>query len=165
MLRNWLGELRKYLIFSGAALFAAAGVSQAQQPLPPAAAPAPAAAAPAPTDVQAQLQAQQKRIEELENLIRSGQVRPASADADGKGKDDPKPLTDADVKKIVGDYLKENPGANLNNGVQTGYEYNKGFIMHRPGPQVDQLGRPEQNPLRVAHPRPAPGGRILLQSG
>ncbi len=141
MFRNWLSDLRKYLIVSGAVLFAAVGVGRAQQQLPPADAPAPAtpapaaaapapAAAAAPTDVQAQLAAQQKRIEELETLIRSGQVRPAAADAAaGDGKDDPKPLTDADVKKIVGDYLKENPGANLNNGVQTGFELGKGFVV------------------------------------
>jgi len=136
MLRNWLSEMRKFLIVSGAALFAAAGVSRAQQQLPPADAPAPAAAAAAPTDVQSQLTAQQKRIEELENLIRSGQVRPANADADAGGDPAPKPVSEADVKKIVGDYLKENPGANLNNGVQTGYENGKGFtIRSAPDPK------------------------------
>ena len=123
MVRNWLSELRTYLLFSCAAVLTAAGVSRAQQALPADIA-APAAAAPA--NVQAQLQAQQKKIEELEAMIRRGQVQPASADG---GDPAPKGVSEADVKKIVGDYLKENPGANLNNGVQTGFESNKGFII------------------------------------
>ena len=146
MLRNWLSKMRTYLIYSCAALLAAAGVSRAEQALPPADAPKVAAAAPAaavapaaaaqpaaPMDVQAQLQSQQKRSEDLENLIRSGQLKANSAEADaGDGadkKDAPKPISEADVKKIVGDYLKENPGANLSNGVQTGFEGGKGFVI------------------------------------
>ena len=73
--------------------------------------------------------------------------RPANAAADPDGKKDgdkkdgdkkDKAISEDDVKKIVGDYLKENPGANLNNGVQTGYESNKGFVVRSaPDPKWD----------------------------
>ena len=75
-------------------------------------------------EIQAKLAAQKKRLEELEAVVRAAASAPAPAPAA-----DPKPVSEGDVKKIVGDYLKENPGANLNNGVQTGYESNKGFII------------------------------------
>ncbi len=138
MVRNWLSELRKSLVWSCAALVGAAGVSRAQNPLPAEPTPAAPASAAAPDDLKAQVQAQQKKIEELENLIRSGQLRPAGAEAaDPKDGDaPPKPLTDADVKKIVEGYLKENPGAGVPSGVSTGLDVNKGFyIRSAPDPK------------------------------
>ena len=144
MVRNWLSTLRRSLVWSCAALLAAAGVSRAQSPLPagpdplPAAPVAAPASAPAADDLKAQVEAQQKKIEELEKLIRSGQLRPASAEAaDPKdGGAPPKPLTDADVKKIVEGYLKDNPGAGVPSGISTGLEVNKGFyIRSTPDPK------------------------------
>ena len=86
-------------------------------------------------EVQAKLAAQKKRLEELEAMVRAAQAATAPPDgADG----DAKPVSEADVKKIVGDYLKENPGANLSNGVQTGYENGKGFVIRStPDPKWD----------------------------
>jgi phosphate-selective porin OprO/OprP len=98
MVRTWLSELRKYVVYSGAALFAAAGVSQAQEAL----APLPQAPSSA-GDLQAQVAAQQKEIDELKNMIRAGQVKPASAEA----ADPAKPVDEAEVKKILDSYLKE----------------------------------------------------------
>ena len=100
MARTWLRELSKYVLYSGAALLAASGVSQAQQPLAPLPLPqAPAAAG----DLQAQVAAQQKEIDELKNMIRAGQIKPASAEA----ADPAKPVDEAEVKKILDSYLKE----------------------------------------------------------
>jgi hypothetical protein len=129
MLRNRLSRLRHCLVFSAAALLAAAGVSRAQQPFPVRSDPQPAAApAASADDLKAQLEAQQKRIEELEALVRGGQLRPAAGEADKAG-DPPKPLDDAAVKKIVADYLKDNPGAGVPSGVQIGSEVNRGFVI------------------------------------
>jgi hypothetical protein len=129
MLRNWLSELGKWLAWSSAALLAAAGLSRAQDAPPAAPAPRAAATQPSAADLQAQIAAQQKKIEELENMVRSGQLRPATATADPAG-DPPKPLSDADVKKIVADYLKDNPGVGVPSGVQTGFEVGRGFVIH-----------------------------------
>ena len=109
--RRWAGAL---LLF---AAFAAPLAAEAQTP--------PAAGAPQLSDaeVQAKLAAQKKRLEELEAIVRAAQTAPAAPAGD------PQPLGEAEVKKIVGDYLKENPGANLSNGAQTGYESGKGFVI------------------------------------
>ena len=155
MVRNWLSELKKSLVWSCAAVLAAAGVSRAQSLLPAGPAPQPvAASAPAAPvdDLKAQVEAQQKKIEELENLIRSGQLRPASAvAADPKDGDaPPKPLTDADVKKIVEGYLKENPGAGVPSGVSTGLDVNKGFyIRSTPDPKWDNWDDQSKIPFEL----------------
>ena len=54
-------------------------------------------------------------------MMSSGGVQPAAADA-------PK-LDDAAVKKIVSDYLKDNPGAGMPPSVQTGYSTSTGFAI------------------------------------
>jgi hypothetical protein len=115
MVWNWLRDLRKYLVLSGAAVLAAAGVSRAADPGDAA-------------DLKAKVDEQQRRIDQLEAMIRSGALRPASADADDK-KEAPKSLSEADVKKILGDYLKENPGVGMPSGVQVGLESNRGFVI------------------------------------
>jgi phosphate-selective porin OprO/OprP len=98
MVRTWFSKWRKYVVYSGAALFAAAGVSQAQEPL------APLQSAPiAADDLKARVEAQQKEIDELKNMIRAGQIKPASAEA----ADPAKPVDEAEVKKILDSYLKE----------------------------------------------------------
>jgi hypothetical protein len=58
-------------------------------------------------------------------MIRGGGVRPA-ADADPAA---PKPLDEAAVKKILADYLRDNPGAGMPSGVQTGLDSNRGFFI------------------------------------
>jgi len=135
MVGNWLGRLRRGLVFSTAALLAAAGTGRAQQPLPSGPAPRPAAAS-SVDDLKAQVEAQQKQIEALEAMVRGGQLRPAAAEADAKAGDPAKPLDDAAVKKIVSDYLKDNPGVGVPSGVQMGYQTNRGFaITSAPDPK------------------------------
>jgi phosphate-selective porin OprO and OprP len=98
MVRTWLSELRKYVVYSGVAVFAAAGVSQAQESL----APLPQAPA-AADDLKARVEAQQKEIDELKTMIRAGQVKTVSAEA----ADPARPVDEKEVKKILDSYLKE----------------------------------------------------------
>jgi hypothetical protein len=72
-------------------------------------------------DLRRQLEEQGRQIQELKRMMSSGGVQPAGADA-------PK-LDDAAVKKIVSDYLKENPGAGMPPSVQTGYSTSTGFAI------------------------------------
>ena len=156
MVRNWLSELRKSLILSCAAVLAAAGVSRAQQTLcrpsltrPPRRRPPPAAGAgrrAGPATGAA---------EEDRGTGRHDPQRPGPAGRRGGGgpqgrRRAPKPLSEADVKKIVGDYLKENPGANLPTGVPDRLRRQQG-LRHpqHPRPQVDQLGRPGKIPFEL----------------
>jgi hypothetical protein len=44
----------------------------------------------------------------------------------------PAPVPDDAVKKIVAQYLKDNPGAGMPNGVQTGYKLGQGFSVASP---------------------------------
>jgi phosphate-selective porin OprO and OprP len=97
MSRTGLSELRKYLFYSSLAVFAAAGVSQAQPP--------PEASA-AVDDLKARVEAQQKEIDELKNMIRAGQIKPASTEA----AEPAKPVDEKEVKKILDSYLKEKDG-------------------------------------------------------
>jgi hypothetical protein len=118
MFKHWLRELRSHLAWSCAALAIAAGttgVCRAQDVN------AQNAAA-----LQAQIAAQQQQIEELKRMMQSGAVHPAAADAAGAG--DVK-LDENAVKKIVGDYLKDNPGVGMPPSVQTGFESGKGFVI------------------------------------
>ena len=64
---------------------------------------------------------------------------PSSADS-GKSSDAPAAqLDDAAVKKIVTDYLKDNPGAGMPPSVQTGYQWGQGFVIKSaPNPKYIQ---------------------------
>ncbi len=105
------------------------------------------------------MEQQQKQLEELKGrfeALQNGQdVKPASATASGqppstafapppkslepgsgvgKKKQDeeeaPQPRTDdSGVKKIIDDYLKENPGAGMPPSVQTGFNAGQGFFI------------------------------------
>jgi hypothetical protein len=86
-----------------------------------------------------QIQEQNRQLEQLKQRLdglAAQQTTQADADAkkdgdkkDGAKKDD-KPKTDDDaVKKIVGDYLKDNPGAGMPSGVQLGYTNGQGFTI------------------------------------
>jgi hypothetical protein len=72
--------------------------------------------------LRARLATQKQRLSDLEAQIRAGAVQPADAA-------EPKPLDDAAVKKIVEGYLKDNPGAGVPAGVQTGFAVGQGFYM------------------------------------
>ena len=86
MIRDWLRNVRKYLIYTTAGLLAVAGSSRAQ----------------APDDVNARLAAQERQIQELKAMIQANGIHPAAA-ADAK-------LDDASVKKIVDGYMAEKEG-------------------------------------------------------
>src|SRR5947209_18345509 len=103
MLPTWLRPLRKHLLWAGAALIATAGVSRADDT----------------AELRALLQAQQKQIQELNQKLNAMQTQPVAADG-AAAKPAPE-VSEAAVKKIVGEYLKENPGAGMPTGVQTGY--------------------------------------------
>ena len=88
----------------------------------------PAQAADDSAELRRQAIEQQKQIEDLKRRIdekltsptRSAQTAndPANVAIDGEA-----------VKKIVSDYLKENPGAGMPSGVQTGYETGRGYVI------------------------------------
>jgi hypothetical protein len=73
---------------------------------------------------------QQRQIQELKQRLDATNVTQTGAEK-------PAPSLDADaVKKIVGDYLKENPGAGMPPSVQTGYSPSTGFaIRSAPDPK------------------------------
>jgi hypothetical protein len=80
-----------------------------------------------------QIQEQNRQLEELKKRLDGLTTQTTTADADAKkdgAKKEDKPKTDDDaVKKIVGDYLKDNPGAGMPSGVQTGYLTGQGFVI------------------------------------
>src|SRR5437764_13410518 len=74
------------------------------------------------------LQKQQQELQELQERIRQrnlqqvgGETEPPKADLDENA-----------VKKIVGSYLQENPGAGMPPGVQTGFVPGQGFVIRSP---------------------------------
>ena len=83
MIQNWLRCVRLCLIWTAVGLLASAGVAGAQTP----------------DDLKARLEAQDRKIEQLEALIRAGTAQPA-APAEAK-------LSDAAVKKVVDGYMAE----------------------------------------------------------
>jgi hypothetical protein len=92
-----------------------------------------------------QIQEQNKQLEELKRRLDALGTE-THADADAKGaapaadaKADDKAKTDPDaVKKIVGDYLKDNPGSGMPSGVQTGFFSGQGFVI-RSTPDPDYV--------------------------
>lgn len=80
-------------------------------------------------DLRALIEQQNRQIEELKQqvqAIRSSQpAAPTTQPKEGAKAS----LDDVAVKKIVGDYLKDNPGAGMPSGVQTGFEAGKGFVI------------------------------------
>jgi hypothetical protein len=96
------------LAYSCAILLAAAGVSRAGDN---------------DAELRALIEAQGKQIEALKQQLQT--VKPA---ADGADPTSPK-LDDDAVKKIVADFLKENPGAGMPPSVQTGYSTSTGFTI------------------------------------
>jgi hypothetical protein len=77
-------------------------------------------------ELRALIEQQQKQIQELKERLDSA----SSTAANGAEADPTKPgLDESAVKRIVSDYLKENPGAGMPASVQTGYQNGGGFFV------------------------------------
>jgi hypothetical protein len=121
-----------------AAAFAIALATRAMAQEP--AQPEPLAAPAKEQDLRDLIEKQGKQIELLQKQIDAmkGEPpgQPSSSSAASSSTSSGKPLDDAAVKKIVGDYLKDNPGAGMPSGVQTGYTFGQGFtIRSTPDPK------------------------------
>lgn len=110
MIRDWLVGLRKQLALAGVVLLAGTGVARAGDN---------------ENELRALIEQQGKQIEELKKQIQGGGIKPA---ADGADKPTVQ-LDDQTVRKIIADYLKENPGAGMPPSVQTGYSSSTGFAI------------------------------------
>jgi hypothetical protein len=78
------------------------------------------------TEIRRQIEAQQQQIEMLRQQVDAAEAGP-------KANPVPAPAIDTDaVQKIVGDYLKDHPGAGMPSGVQTGWSPSKGFFIDTP---------------------------------
>jgi hypothetical protein len=112
MARYWLASWRNRLAVTCAFVLATAGVSRAGDN---------------DAELRALIQEQGKQIDALKQQLQtvSSGVKPAAEAADPAA---PK-LDDQAVKKIVADYLKDNPGAGMPPSVQTGYSTSTGFTI------------------------------------
>jgi hypothetical protein len=72
------------------------------------------------------LEQQKQQIEELKHRL---DAAGAPSGKDGKGDPALPYIDDTAIKKIIDDYLKENPGAGMPSGVQTGFETGRGFVI------------------------------------
>jgi hypothetical protein len=85
-------------------------------------------------DLRALIEKQNKQIQELQRRLDNMQQQqpapaPGAAPAGSSAPADPAKVDDAAVKKIVADYLKDNPGAGMPPSVQTGYTWGQGFVI------------------------------------
>jgi hypothetical protein len=111
MFRNWLLRLYLYPLGVGAALLMNAGNSQAGEN---------------EVELRTLVEQQNKQIQELKQRLDAVSTAPAPKGAS----DQAAPAIDEGaVKKIVADYLKENPGAGMPPSVQTGYSQGSGFFV------------------------------------
>ena len=112
MATDWLKGLRRHCLFATASLLATAGVSRADE---------------REQELRALIEQQGKQIQELrrqlEAIPTSPRITPAVSEGGAAAVDE------ASVRRIVGDYLKENPGAGMPPSVQTGYETGRGFAI------------------------------------
>lgn len=77
-------------------------------------------------DLRAIIEQQGKQLAELKQRLDTT----IAARANRPAPDPTQPQIDSDaVKKIVADYLQENPGAGMPAGVQTGFETGRGFVI------------------------------------
>jgi hypothetical protein len=112
MLGNWLKRRLQLALGVGVALWMTAGVGRAQN---------------SDADLRALVEQQNKQIQELKHRLDAVGTAPVTqAQATDPGKPN---LDETAVKKIVGDYLKENPGAGMPPSVQTGYTPAGGFFV------------------------------------
>jgi hypothetical protein len=108
---------RKRLVFSCAVLIISTGTSRAGDN---------------ETELRALIEQQGKQIQALQQQLQqvTTGIKPAAEGADGAAKDSAAAkLDDQAVKKIVADYLKDNPGAGMPPSVQTGYSTSTGFVI------------------------------------
>lgn len=112
MFMNWFLRMRKVPLGVCAALLIHTGTSRAGDP---------------DTELLKLIEQQKAQIEELKQRLDAIATNPIEA----TGAADPtKPSMDeAAVKKIVADYLKDNPGAGMPSGVQSGFETGRGFVI------------------------------------
>jgi hypothetical protein len=109
---DWLSRLRKYALGTCVALAFGAGVCHAADN----------------DELRALLEKQQQEIQELKQKL-DGQAVMADGDKDAP-KDTGRVVIDpASINKIIADYLKDNPGAGMPPGVQTGYSTATGFAI------------------------------------
>jgi hypothetical protein len=107
-----------------------------------------------------QLEQQQQQIDRLAKQLSEAEAKRGQAPPPQPPAADPvkaAPDTDA-VKKVVGDYLKDNPGAGVPPGVQTGFFNGQGFVIRSaPDPTFPAWGDESKIPfeLRVR-------GRVML---
>jgi hypothetical protein len=118
MFGNWLAGFRKYAILTTAALLASAGLGRAGDD---------------EAELRRLVEQQGKQIQELKKqleAINAQTAAPADGKADAPKKDDGKPRLDEDaVKKIIAQYLQDNPGAGMPPSVQTGFQTGSGFVI------------------------------------
>jgi hypothetical protein len=124
MSRTWLKGLRKYLLGTCAAFLVSTGVSRAQDK---------------DADLRSLIEEQGRQIQELKKQLEEQKHYPVTMtggeEPKAKKKEDKKQLDEDAVKKIVAGYLKDNPGAGMPSGVQTGYKWGQGFsISSAPNP-------------------------------
>ena len=75
------------------------------------------------------IQQQGQQIQQLQQQLQTTQIQAASQTEAAKPDDGKAKIDDAAVKKIVSEYLKENPGAGMPPSVQTGYASGQGFMI------------------------------------
>jgi hypothetical protein len=76
-------------------------------------------------ELRALIEEQNRQIQELKRRLDSAGTAPVTANADPANPN----IDESAVKKIVSDYLKENPGAGMPASVQTGYSPSSGFFI------------------------------------
>lgn len=86
------------------------------------------------TDLRTLVEQQNKQIQQLKERLDAVTGAPpakdaAAAPANNPGDPAKAALDEEAVKKIVTDYLKDNPGAGMPPSVQTGYELGNGFVI------------------------------------
>ncbi|HEV3119497.1 MAG TPA: hypothetical protein VGY58_20740, partial [Gemmataceae bacterium] len=118
MMVQWLKRTRFLSLGACAALLVAAGASRAVDN---------------DVELRALIEQQNKQIQALKEKLDALATAPVARTNTAE----PAAAVDPDaVKKIVGDYLKENPGAGMPPGVQTGYSTTTGFVIRSaPDPQ------------------------------
>jgi hypothetical protein len=108
-----LSGLRKYALGTCVALLFSASISHAAEN---------------DADLRTLLEKQQQEIQELKQKL-DGQAAMAEGDKEAP-KDTGRVVIDpASINKIIADYLKDNPGAGMPPGVQTGYSTATGFAI------------------------------------
>jgi hypothetical protein len=111
MRRHWLKKLRPLALGVCAALLLNAGVSRAGEN---------------ETELRSLVEQQNRQIQELKQRLDAMAQNPAAR----KEVDPAAPAIDENaVKKIVADYLKDNPAAAAKPGISAGYDKDKGFFI------------------------------------